>query len=254
MIIRILKIVGFFSLPRSKTSNPAPDSDPLHAIFHRTSYIIVMSEEAPLFVTNPEAWLAKENGEHDFVCVVFFRGHWCKFDEHYLKMLGEHNKTHMEKERVYLIAWTSEGAEGASKADKEWGLTKDYGYSEVIGDETCALAKYLVEDEILPELVTSTPQEAEVMDHISPDTYPNGLVQPGMVFYAHHGSLACHWEATVDETTMYGATERPLPSEIWKQVLKRKHALDHGNAVKPVCASQLEKCTHARDVKGCTSM
>jgi hypothetical protein len=178
----------------------------------------------------------------------------------------------MEQERVYLIAWTSEGAEGAKKADEEWGLTKDYGYSQVIGDETCALAQHLVEDEILPGLVLSTPQEARVVDHknnnddnnnndnnssllLPPDAYPSGLVQPGMVFYAHHGSLACHWEqTTVDETTLYGATERPLPSEIWKQVLKRKHALDHGNAIMPVCASQLEKCTHARDVEGCTSM
>lgn len=169
-------------------------------------------------------------------------------------MLGKHNKSHMEKERVYLIAWTSEGAEGANKADEEWRLTKDYGYSEVLGDDTCALAEYLKEDEILPNLVTSTPQEAHVEEYITPNTYPNGMVQPGMVFFAHHGSLTCHWEAKVEEATQFGATERPLPDEIWKQVLKRKHALDHGNAIMPVCASQLKMCTHASDVEGCTSM
>ena len=41
--------------------------------------------------------------------------------------------------------------------------------------------------------------------------------------------------------------------EVWKQVLKRKHALDHGSAVFPVHASQLPTCTHACDV-GCQIM
>ena len=37
-------------------------------------------------------------------------------------------------------------------------------------------------------------------------------------------------------------------SEIWKQVLKRKHALDIGNAIMPVHGSQLKMTTLPSDV------
>ena len=120
--------------------------------------------------------------------------------------------SHMQDEQVYLIAWTSEGESGAKQADEEWGLTKELGYSEVLGDETCALAKYLKDDEILPHLMINTPQEVRVEEFIAPGTYPNGLVQPGMVFYAHHGNLALQWEAPVLDTNSFGAANRPQPA------------------------------------------
>jgi hypothetical protein len=173
---------------------------------------IMVSLEKPLYVTDPEAWLQKENEAHAFLCVVIFRGSWCKFDKHYLTALGKHNESHMKQEQVYLIAWTSEGAEGAAKADEAWNLTSQLGYNEVLGDETCALANYLKEDEILPNLVTSTPQEAHVEEFITPGTYPNGIVQPGMVFYAHHGNLSLQWEAEVHDRNSFGGANRPQPS------------------------------------------
>ena len=79
-------------------------------------------DNKPLFVTNPEVWLQKENEAHAFVCIVIFRDSWCKFDKHHLTALGKHNESHMKQEQVYLIAWTSEGAEGAAKTDAEWNL------------------------------------------------------------------------------------------------------------------------------------
>jgi len=75
----------------------------------------------------------------------------------------------MKKENVRLVAWTSQGEEAAKKADKEWGLSKEFAYDLVIGDETLALAKYLMEDEILPGLKIATPQEAKVKE--SSDLY-----------------------------------------------------------------------------------
>jgi hypothetical protein len=169
-----------------------------------------MTDDKPLYVTNPEKWLHELVKGNDFVGIVIFRGSWCKFDRHYLHKLGKYNKDKMQNEGLKLIAWTSEGPEGAKKADEEWGLTKDYSFSEVIGDETNALAKYLVEDVILEHLVTSTPEEAKVQDRITPGTYPNGLVQPGMIWYAHHGSLVLQWEAKVEEPH-FGGPNRPVP-------------------------------------------
>lgn len=190
-------------------------------------------------------WLTETFEGPDIVCIVIFRGSWCKYDRHYLKKLGEHHKTAEMKEKVRLVAWTSEGADGASKADREWGLTKDYGYDSVIGDETNALANYLIEDEILPDIAIKTPSEAKVGDLVTPGTYPNGMVMPGMLWYAHHGNMVFQWAAKWDESCdTPGGPGRPEPDDLWKQVLKRKHALDLGNAVMP---------SHGTDVKLCTT-
>lgn len=169
-----------------------------------------MTTETPLFVTNPEAWLTQVTEANDFVGVVIFRGSWCKYDKHYLHQLGKYNKDKMKKEGLKLIAWTSEGQEGANKADEEWGLTKDYGFAEVIGDETNALAKYLVDDCILEHLVTMTPSDAKVTKLIVPGSYPNGLVQPGMIWYAHHGNLVLQWESNA-QAPSFGGKIRPDP-------------------------------------------
>jgi hypothetical protein len=134
------------------------------------------------YIKNPEAWLETITSENDFVCIVIFRGHWCKYDEHYLKTMGAFHKSTMEKEGLKLIAWTSEGEEGAAKADAAWGLTKDFGYHKVLGDSTNALAEWLKEDELLGKLVIATPEEAHVQDKITPGTYPKGMAQPGMLW------------------------------------------------------------------------
>ena len=132
------------------------------------------------YVKNSEAWLEHVTTTNDFVCIVFFRGHWCKYDEHYLKLLGKFNKEKMEKEGLKIIAWTSEGAEGAKKADEAWGLTKDFGFYQVLGDDTNALPEFLKDDMLLPHIVTATPEEAHVQDQVASGTYPNGMVQPAM--------------------------------------------------------------------------
>lgn len=204
----------------------------------------MMAEE---YVSNPEAWLEQVTTTNDFLCIVFFRGHWCKYDEHYLKALGKFYKSTMAQQGLKLIAWTSEGAEGAAKADANWGLTKDYGFFQVLGDSTSGLANFLKEDQLLPHIVTATPEQAQVQSAVTAGSYPNGMVQPAMLWYAHHGSLALQWEAKF-EAPHFGGPYRPQPSEIWAQVLKRKHALDLGNAIMPVHGNELTMCTTPEEV------
>jgi hypothetical protein len=181
----------------------------------------------------------------DIVCIVIFRGAWCKYDKHYLTMLGRHHMTVEAKEKVRLVAWTSEGTTGAAKADNDWGLTKEYGYDAVLGDDSNALANYLIEDEILPGLVIKSPLDAKVQDLVEPGSYPNGIVMPGMIWYAHHGNMVFQWVTNYDESCHApGGPGRPEPDDLWKQVMKRKHALDLGNAVMP---------SHGTDVKLCTT-
>jgi hypothetical protein len=205
-----------------------------------------MSEQ-PLYITNPEQWLSENAKGPDLLCIVIFRGSWCKYDRHYLHKLGQFHLEHMKKENVRIIAWTSEGQDGANKADEEWGLTKEYGYDEVIGDDTNALAKYLVEDEILPNLVTKTVDEAKIQNMITPGTYPNGIVMPGMIWYAHHGTITLQWECKFDEATRCGPG-RPDPEHLWLEIKKRKHALDCGNAIMPSHSDHMKLCSNDVEV------
>jgi len=212
-----------------------------------------MATEPPLYVTDPEKWLHEISEKNDFVGVVIFRGSWCKFDRYYLQKLGDFSKKHMSDQNLHLIAWTGEGVDGAKKADEEWGLTKDHGFTEVLGDNTLALAKYLVDDTLLEKLVTSTIKDVQLENKtVSQETYPNGIVQPGMIWYAHHGSVVVQWEA-VDEPF---ASDRPHPKDLFEQVLKRKHALDKGLSVIPVHGRKLKQCCSASEVNiaGCTLM
>lgn len=201
-----------------------------------------------LYVSNPEQWL-DETVKGDMVGLVIFRGSWCKFDRYYLRKLGQFIKQKQDSvsDPIKLIAWTSAGSEDARKADEEWKLTKECGYTAVIGDETAALAKYLIEDELLPNLViVKDPKNDANIDNLPEGSYPHGLVMAGQVWWAHRGTVCFEWSSKVEPPT-YGGPNRPDPEFVWQQVLKRKHALEHGNAIMPahgddikMCASELE--------------
>lgn len=159
-----------------------------------------------------------------------------------------HYVSTMKAENVQIIAWTSEGEAGALRADTEWGLTKDYGFSAVLGDETNALANWFIEDELLPKLVIATPEEAHVADVLpAGSTYPNGIVMPGMVWYAHHGNPVFEWTKKM-EAPGYGGPGRPDPVALWETVLKRKHALDGGNCVMPSHGAEMKMCSTDEDI------
>ena len=208
---------------------------------------------APLYVTNPEQWL-DETVKADMVGLVIFRGSWCKFDRYYLRKLGQFIKQKQDAgESVKLIAWTSGGPQDAKKADEEWGLTKECGFSAVIGDETAALAKYLMEDELLPNLVISKdPKNDANIEGLPEGSYPNGLVMAGQVWWAHRGTVCFEWTSKV-EPPSFGGPNRPDPTYVWQQVEKRKHALEHGNAIMPAHGDDIKMCASETEVNasGC---
>jgi len=156
----------------------------------------------------------------DFVCLVTFKGSWCEQDKKYLQELGEFCKK--QSSNVELIAWTSESQLDADRANKEWRLTEDYGFT-VLGDETNKLADWLRENEMLPEITT--------VQHAG---YPNGMVLPAQVWWAHHGTPIVEWCLVRD------GPERPQPEAVWTQACKRKHALDLGNTIAPNHGTSLE--------------
>jgi len=194
------------------------------------------SETTPLYVSDPEKWLEEVNDTNELVCILIFRGSWCKYDRFYLRELGKFYKSKIQAsgETVRIIAWTSEGPQGAEKADKEWKLTSEFGYSQVIGDEGNALANYfkqfLQEEAVLGglDIVPLTDLQAEDDIKKSTSKYPNGMASPCMLWYAHSGSLVLKWASKNK-----GGPGRPDLEEMWKKVLKRKKALDAGNATMP---------------------
>lgn len=158
----------------------------------------------PLYVSDPEKWIHQIGQDHDVLCLVIFRGAWCLYDKHYLELLGP-----AKPEGCYMVAWTSQGEEGAKEVQEQWDISS---FDLVIGDKTAALAKYLIDDVILPKLDISPPRDALKTNHNFGDRdYPEGLVQPGMAIFAHKGSLCMHWEAEVNEANLYGAANRPDP-------------------------------------------
>jgi hypothetical protein len=215
------------------------------------------SDDLPIGLSTPLSfclqfqWLRERANAPDLFCLVIFRGSWCKYDKYYLRSLGKFLqskiKSGLEEEEVpvSLVAWTSQGAKAAKEADVEWGLTKDYGFKQVLGDDTNALANYLVEDYILADLVTKSPAEvAAAASAIGapPDSYPSGMVMPAVLWYAHHGSAPVfEWTHKAADGGCGGAL-RPDPEEMWKLVLKRKSALDNGNAVMPSHGANVKMC------------
>ena len=189
----------------------------------------------PLYVSDPEKWLQRTIDTPDLVCILFFRGSWCKYDRFYLRELGKFvQQQQHSQEKVKLIAWTSEGAQGAQKANQEWRLTTEFGFDAVIGDESNALANYfkdfLTEEEILGDLEILPLADLNAGDNAQKavGTYPHGVALPCMLWYAHHGSLVLEWASTNK-----GGPGRPDLPEMWQKIVKRQKALEHGNATMP---------------------
>ena len=189
-----------------------------------------------LYITDPEKWLQETIEAHDLVCILFFRGSWCKYDRYYLKELGKFYQNQLKAggDEATIIAWTSEGAEGAKKMDEDLKLTTELGFAQVLGDETNALAKYfkdfLKEEEILGDLDIVDVKTLKADDDIkkSPSTYPTGLASPCILWYAHKGMLVLEWASANN-----GGPGRPDCAEMWAKVQKRKHALEKGNVTMP---------------------
>jgi len=193
-------------------------------------------------------WLLEKAKGPDLLCVVLFRGTWCKYDRHYIPRLGRFLKSRGKAEgQVTLVAWTSEGADAAKKADEDWKLTSECGYEAILGDETNALPKYLSEDEILPDLKIMTPEEANVSALVSGGSYPNGIAMPGIVWYAHHGSAPVFEWVHPCKAPGLGGPDRPEPVDMWEEVIKRKHALDNGKDIMPSHGSNIRMCTNDFD-------
>lgn len=150
---------------------------------------------------NPNSWIDAEIKSRPLTALVFFRGNWCPFCQGYLRELSGAFLTDLRADGGELIGITAQSESGAQKAHADWGLA-----FPVHSDPTNALADRFG--------IAITPREKTPLAK-SPDEYPNGMAQPGVVILDQSGRTLVQWAINPGKSNHNGATDRPLPSVIW---------------------------------------
>eukprot|EP00438_Fugacium_kawagutii_P017601 Skav213577 [mRNA] locus=scaffold1790:188340:192216:- [translate_table: standard] len=93
----------------------------------------------------------------------------------------------------------------ADLAQSDWGIS--YG---IIGSQDVSLVKHLEEQKII-DLVIS--------EHKDKETYPNGMVQPGLLFIRRSDrAVLFRWAVRPDSSFTEFASYRPTPADVWAAV------------------------------------
>jgi peroxiredoxin len=150
---------------------------------------------------NPGAWLEAEIKSRRLTALVFFRGNWCPFCQGYLRELGGTFLSDLRAEGGDLIGITSQSEDGAQKAHQDWGLS-----FPTHSEPSNTLASRFG--------IAITPKENTPLAK-SPDEYPHGMAQPGVVIVDQNGQPLVQWAIKPGKANHNGATDRPLPSVIW---------------------------------------
>ena len=133
-----------------------------------------------------------------------------------------------KKVRIYGI--TAEPHKQAQKAKAQWGLSFD-----MIGDPSNAIAKQVKTDGHVPKLAITQAEQQPMHPFIgSRKAYPNGAVQPGVLFLRVNAVLPPRvlfsWAVKPSFSTIGGASARPDLDDIWEVVQDR---LENAKAAGP---------------------
>ncbi|MDW3176806.1 MAG: redoxin domain-containing protein [Acidimicrobiia bacterium] len=142
--------------------------------------------------------------QHNFTVLSFFRGEWCPFCQSFSRELNGSFREQVIAAGGQLVGITSQSAEAARSARKNWQL--DY---DVISDPTTELAKSFGID-ITPKA------ESPLAEH--PTEYPNGMSQSGVIVLNRDGQELYNWAVNPAVVNVFGASDRPLPSDVWAAI------------------------------------
>lgn len=142
--------------------------------------------------------------QHELNVLVFWRGDWCPFCQSYLKELNGDFRRKVEGVGGRIIGITSQSAEPAEQAKVDWGL--DF---EVASDPTTTLAQRF-------DINVTPKSESPLADH--PTEYPNGMTQTGVIVLNRSGELIYRWAVDPTEVNLFGASDRPLPEDVWAAI------------------------------------
>lgn len=141
---------------------------------------------------------------HELTVLAFYRGEWCPFCQAYLRELDGPFRERVEAAGGRLVGVTSQSAEAAKSAHDNWELHYD-----VVSDQSTELAQSFQID-ITPKA------ETPLAEH--PTEYPNGMSQSGMVVLDRAGEVIYHWAVNPTAVNLFGASDRPLPGDVWAAI------------------------------------
>lgn len=162
---------------------------------------------------NPAAIVAQA-ADRDLTVLVFYRGHWCPFCQSYLRELNGDFRTKVEAAGGRLIGITSQSTELANEAKQDWGL--DY---DVVSDPSNALATQF-------GINITAKADTPMADH--PTEYPNGMSQTGVIVLNKAGDVVYKWAVDPTEVNLHGASDRPLPDDVWAAIVADRDGTDAG--------------------------
>jgi thiol-disulfide isomerase/thioredoxin len=155
-------------------------------------------------LTNPTAWLDTQLASRPLTVLVFFRGSWCPFCQSYLRELNREFVAQVRAAGGELFAITSHGPDAAAAAHEQWGLTY-----EAHSEPTNSLAQRFG--------VSITPKAATPLAG-DPAEYPAGMAQPAVIALDGAGNVLFRWAIIPSEMNIGGASDRPLPADIWRVI------------------------------------
>jgi len=177
--------------------------------------------------------LGKARQEADLVVVAFYRGLWCPICGAWVSLWLSQNAellSDLKRLNARLLFVTSQTQEKADAAAKKWGMADEDAISAGIvflGDPENAVASELASEGLLSVTVTGAPGPYSSHGH----TYPKGMAQPGCVALKRGAQSPLYrWELVPKAANMGGATDRPLPGEVWKFV-KTAYAGEAGGSM-----------------------
>lgn len=135
-----------------------------------------------------------------FLIKVFFRGDWCPWCNAYLKDFDSHIETIRGLGGEVLAITSQEG----NQTKENNGLSFDV----LVDNDNREARKY--------EIVV-TPQK-DVPNHDAIDSYVHGMIQPGVLIEDSKGRILFRWAIDPNEMNFSGAKDRPLVSDIVKNL------------------------------------
>lgn len=115
-----------------------------------------------------------------------------------------------------LYGVTAESQENADRAVKEWGL--DY---QLFSDPTHTLRNYLAEQGMITIRISGGENSTDsgfYKVHPKIKLYKHGVAQPGLLCVKPDRSVVFSWAIEPSLMNLGGASDRPVPRDIWTAV------------------------------------
>ncbi|KAL7908473.1 hypothetical protein GGI35DRAFT_486531 [Trichoderma velutinum] len=136
--------------------------------------------------------------KHDFLFIVYYRGHWCPFCMAYLRVLQDLSPT-ITAAGGYPVIVSAQDEEHLAQVRSSSGYT-----GQAINDPENILAKHLAANGMVTVAITEW------------EGYPHGLAQPAILIIKKDGDVVENWAIVPSEMNLGGAKDRPDLHQVWE--------------------------------------